>query len=236
MNRYAQPLYGKIVYIFETELPFEKLSTIFDPSTYWIDVTNVDCEVGYLVKFVEGIGITFEKPTEVTEEDKLKAEATQELYSLKEKVIKYGMATMRGEDATFIVNEYNNELLSISNDVALFIIEVFPIWSGNGIKYKKGQRVQYNGVLYEVVKEHVSQENWKPDITPSEYSKVISSVNGEIPEWEQPLATNAYQFGDKVKHNGKYYESTYRGDNVWEPGTVGEEIWKDITDEVNNGQ
>ena len=56
-NRFAQPLYGKIIYIFETNLTMEQLPTIFDPSTYWIDVTGIDCEVGYLVDFKEGAGL-----------------------------------------------------------------------------------------------------------------------------------------------------------------------------------
>ena len=44
-NRFAQPLYGKIIYIYETNLTMEQLPTILDPSTYWIDVTGLDCEV-----------------------------------------------------------------------------------------------------------------------------------------------------------------------------------------------
>lgn len=61
-NRFAQPLYGKIIYIFETNLTMEQLPTIFDPSTYWIDVTGLDCEVGYLVDFKEGAGLILTPP------------------------------------------------------------------------------------------------------------------------------------------------------------------------------
>ncbi len=61
-NRFAQPLYGKIIYIFETNLTMEQLPTIFDPSTYWIDVTGLDCEVGYLVSFKEGVGLVLTPP------------------------------------------------------------------------------------------------------------------------------------------------------------------------------
>lgn len=135
-------------------------------------------------------------------------------------------------EVSALQKECQAELDSVTNDVALYMVDMFPLWSGAGVKYEKGKRVQYNGVLYEVVKEHVSQENWKPDITPSEYAKVISSISGEFPEWEQPLPTNAYKLGDRVKHNGRYYESTYDGANVWEPGVVGEEYWKDITDGI----
>ena len=152
---------------------------------------------------------------------------------LQQKAIDSMMLILNGSsEVSALQKEYQAELNSVTNDVTLYMVDMFPLWSGAGVKYEKGKRVQYNGVLYEVVKEHVSQENWKPDITPSEYAKVISSISGEIPEWEQPLPTNAYKLGDRVKHNGRYYESTYDGANVWEPGVVGEEFWKDITDEI----
>ena len=61
-NRFAQPLYGKIIYIFETDLKMEELSTIFSPKTYWIDVTGIDCEVGYIQEFREGKGIVWVAP------------------------------------------------------------------------------------------------------------------------------------------------------------------------------
>ena len=61
-NRFAQPLYGKIIYIYETDLEKEQLATIFDPSTYWIDVTGLDCEVGYILEYVEGGGLRFVPP------------------------------------------------------------------------------------------------------------------------------------------------------------------------------
>jgi len=61
-NRFAQPLYGKIIYIFETDLEMDQLSTIFDPSTYWIDITGMDCEEGYILEYVEGGGLRFVPP------------------------------------------------------------------------------------------------------------------------------------------------------------------------------
>lgn len=61
-NRFAQPLYGKVIYIYETDLEKEQLATIFDPSTYWIDVTGLDCEVGYILEYVEGGGLRFVPP------------------------------------------------------------------------------------------------------------------------------------------------------------------------------
>ena len=62
LNRFAQPLYGKIIFIYETTLKKEELSTIFSPSTYWIDVTGIDCEVGYIIEYVDGGGLRFVPP------------------------------------------------------------------------------------------------------------------------------------------------------------------------------
>lgn len=62
LNRFAQPLYGKIIYIYETSLSKDDLATIFSPSTYWIDVTGLECEVGYIVEFVEDGGLRFVPP------------------------------------------------------------------------------------------------------------------------------------------------------------------------------
>lgn len=81
-NRFAQPLYGKIIYIYETNLTMEQLPTIFDPSTYWIDVTGLDCEVGYLVSFKEGVGLVLAPPPneEYTFEE-LKAQKLEPVYA-----------------------------------------------------------------------------------------------------------------------------------------------------------
>lgn len=61
-HRYAQLLYGKVIYIFETNLKQEDLSTIFSPDVYWVDVTGQDCKVGYIAEFKEGLGVIFIPP------------------------------------------------------------------------------------------------------------------------------------------------------------------------------
>ena len=61
-NRFAQPLYGKIIYIYETDLEKDQLATIFDPGTYWIDVSGFDVEVGYILEYVEGGGVRLVPP------------------------------------------------------------------------------------------------------------------------------------------------------------------------------
>lgn len=49
MRRYAQMLYGEVIFIYETERTMQELNQIFDPSTFWIDITDTpDVKVGYV--------------------------------------------------------------------------------------------------------------------------------------------------------------------------------------------
>lgn len=68
MNRFAQLLYGEVIYIFETKMPMEQLSTIFSPKTYWVDVTNKQCEVGDTVTFDNEKGFIFTKKEDAKEQ------------------------------------------------------------------------------------------------------------------------------------------------------------------------
>ena len=67
-HRYAQLLYGKVIYIYETELKKEDLYTVFSPDIYWIDITGQKCEVGYITEFKEGLGVVFTPPKEETQQ------------------------------------------------------------------------------------------------------------------------------------------------------------------------
>lgn len=68
MNRFAQLLYGEVLYIFETEMPMEQLSTIFSPKTYWVDVTDKQCDVGDTVTFDNDKGFVFTKKEDTKEQ------------------------------------------------------------------------------------------------------------------------------------------------------------------------
>lgn len=49
---------------------------------------------------------------------------------------------------------------------------------------------------------------------------------GEYPAWKPwDGISNDYQPGAIVRHKGKVWISTFNGQNVWEPGTVGEQFW-----------
>jgi hypothetical protein len=68
MNRFAQLLYGEVLYIFETEMPMEQLSTIFSPKTYWVDVTDKQCDVGDTVTFDNDKCFVFTKKEDTKEQ------------------------------------------------------------------------------------------------------------------------------------------------------------------------
>lgn len=223
--RYAQPLYGKIIYIYETDLPFEELSTVFDPKTYWIDVTGQDCEVGYIAKYEEGGGIVFAAPESIVEPTETEKEAARIKATLETKAKTAMMMSLAGSDLSEAKTEYQAVLASASDEVALLMPEVYPVWSGSGVQYKTGDRVTYYGILFKVLQAHTSQDDWTPIDAPSLFVKVLTSDN-EILDWEQPSADNAYMKGDKVRYNGKVYESLI-DNNVWAPDAY-PDGWKEI--------
>lgn len=106
------------------------------------------------------------------------------------------------------------------------IADVYPKWNGNSKGYKLGDIISY-GVnadgetqLYTVLQAHTSQADWTPDTATSLYKKVGFTDTG-VSIWTQPLgATDAYNTGDVVEHNGQQWTSDVDG-NVWEPGVYG---------------
>ena len=89
-----------------------------------------------------------------------------------------------------------------------------------GFIFKYGVNADGETQLYSVLQEHTSQEDWKPNESPSLYKAVGFTDNG-VSVWTQPLgATDAYMMGDVVEHNGKIWVSDV-DHNVWEPGVYG---------------
>lgn len=111
--------------------------------------------------------------------------------------------------------------LTVDDETALTGKELYPVWS-SGISVSVNDRYQYNDKLYKCVQAHTTQADWTPNATPALWVEVSLD---EFPEWKQPAgAHDAYAKGDKVKHNGKKWESTADA-NVWEPGVYG---WNEI--------
>ena len=117
----------------------------------------------------------------------------------------------------------------MSDYMALQCTELFPAWATD-VAYKAGDRIRYNGTLYKVLQDHISQADWQPDTAASLYAKVLIPDPSVVPEWEQPDSTNPYSKGDKVTHGGKTWESLVDG-NVWEPGETGTEaLWQEVAE------
>ena len=108
---------------------------------------------------------------------------------------------------------------SATDEQALSVPVLYPAWR-SGVEYVTGQRVLHGGVLYKVLQDHTSQDDWTPDAAPSLFARVLIPDATAIPEWEQPDSTNPYMSGDKVIHNGSTWVSTI-DNNVWEPGVYG---------------
>ena len=108
----------------------------------------------------------------------------------------------------------------LTDEQALSCAAIFPLWSANSVTYAVNDRVQYENTLYKCLQSHTSQENWKPDVSPSLWVRMDDPAV-EWPEWVQPTgAHDAYALGAKVSHNGKHWTSTVDA-NVWEPGVYG---------------
>ncbi|MBR4610189.1 MAG: hypothetical protein IKO38_07055 [Erysipelotrichaceae bacterium] len=108
--------------------------------------------------------------------------------------------------------------------------EAFPYWKV-GFPYIKDDRVRYKDALFKVLQNHVSQEDWTPDVAVSLFVE-ISDPSQVWPEWKQPSGSHdAYEFGSKVSHlikedgSKRHWISTYKGANVWEPGVYG---WEEV--------
>lgn len=114
----------------------------------------------------------------------------------------------------------------LTDEQALTVPIIFPVWRGDGISYAVGDRVMYSGILYRCLQAHTSQSIWNPADAPSLWAKVLIPTPGVIPDWEQPSSTNPYAKGDKVRHKGKIWVSDI-DDNVWEPSVYG---WSETTE------
>lgn len=116
---------------------------------------------------------------------------------------------------------------SLNDEDALGGIELFPHWNEDK-SYEVDDRVSYKGVLYKCLQAHTSQSTWIPTDSPSLWAKVLIPDPEVIPDWEQPDSTNPYMKGDKVRYNGKVYESLI-DNNTWSPEAY-PAGWSEVTE------
>lgn len=122
------------------------------------------------------------------------------------KAVQFWLATLDPETQTEMILEVPSAFPKYQVGKAYKIKEVFSY----------GENAVGDAQLYQVLQDHTSSEEWKPDSTPSLYKAIGVTEEGH-PEWVQPLgASDAYNTGDIVSYNGTLYESTIDG-NVWSP-------------------
>lgn len=231
---------NKIVYQYDEKKIFKTKLLLDDsdlsPSGSWnipagcTEIEPLEEKEGYKIKW-NGSEWEYEEipkepePPEPTQGEKNQEQAYTAKSELRNLAINAMMATLAGGDISVQQTEYQSNIAVLSDDVALLIPEVYPVWSGSGVEYKKDMRVTYNSILYKVLQNHTSQEGWAPTSAPSLFAKVLTS-EGEILDWEQPSSTNPYMKGDKVRYNGKVYESLI-DNNVWSPDAY-PAGWKEV--------
>ena len=134
---------------------------------------------------------------------------------------------MNREKLYALIESIKSVRASVDDKTALAAKGLYPTWKTD-TAYSVGDRVLYDGVLYKCLQSHTSQLTWTPTDAVSLWAEVLIPDPEVIPDWVQPESTNPYMKGDKVKHNGKTWESIV-DNNVWEPGAVGTEtLWEEI--------
>ena len=115
---------------------------------------------------------------------------------------------------------------NLTDEQAVQVPLIFEAWQV-GVDYKVGKKLVYEEVLYKVLQDHTSQETWTPKDAPSLFARVLVDDGGAVLDWVQPDSTNSYMKGDRVKFEGKIYESLIDS-NVWSP-TAYPAGWKEIS-------
>lgn len=112
---------------------------------------------------------------------------------------------------------------ALGDEDALDNQALYPMWNDD-FYYTVGFKCQdFNTdnelVLYRSEQAHASQAGWEPKNVPALFTRV--AYPDEVLEWVQPLgAQDAYHTGDKVKHDGFFWNCEV-DNNVWEPGVYG---------------
>ena len=127
------------------------------------------------------------------------------------------MITIKQARAMRAIIEANSK--QATDEEAVNAPYIFPAWSGEGVQYETGDRVQFDGKAYKVLQAHVSQTTWTPTDAPSLFAEILIPDPSVIPVWVQPGADNGYSKGDKVHYPGAQ-DPVYTSlidNNVWSP-------------------
>lgn len=84
-----------------------------------------------------------------------------------------------------------------------------------------------DGVVWQAIQAHTTQDDWTPAKTPALWRRWRDKTAPPAP-WVQPTGGHdAYALGDRVTHNGATWESLVAG-NVWQPSDAVPTLWKKL--------
>lgn len=142
----------------------------------------------------------------------------------------YTLIPKQGTEADAAVALAKIQAQALDDADAVKVPALYDEWSGDGVDYKQGQRLRFQGLLVKVLQDHTSQPDWAPNAAPSLFVVILPGQDGsgvEVGVWQQPDSTNGYSTGDRVIHNGHLWRSKV-DDNVDEPGTDNGFRWEDL--------
>lgn len=106
----------------------------------------------------------------------------------------------------------NDVLQTASADVVKKYVSFLDQWKV-GDKYKKGQRIGYNGIPYTIESDHTAAEGQMPDKTPLLYDDLTKEKKAE--PWDE---NKTYNKGDLAIARGIVFVSKIDGNKGNEPG------------------
>ena len=96
-------------------------------------------------------------------------------------------------------NKNNINTFGLTNEESLQVIDWFPVWKAN-IELKTGEKISYNGKLYEILQDHTSQDGWEPSINTASLFKEVA-INDTFGTKDNPIEYN----NNMALESGKYY-------------------------------
>lgn len=91
----------------------------------------------------------------------------------------------------------NINKMKLSNNEALDVKEFYPMWSADSVEVKQGERYQCDDLLWECIKGHISQANWKPSLETASLWKVVDEEHEGTLEDPIPYTPPMEIFKDK---------------------------------------
>ena len=168
------------------------------------------------------------------------ARANQEKLANENALVKNENNTVKRENES--VKQLNKELKETNEALKIAVNKIFSKEETQahintyqeyqvGRFYAQGEIFRYQDKLYITTQAHTSQADWLPGSVPALYTPIEivgeTSAGEDIKEFVQPTgAHDAYHKGDKVRFEGRIYESLVDG-NAYSP-SGSPTSWKEV--------